>query len=246
MGSMTLGAALGFVLGLRHALDPDHVVAVSTMVSRTRRLGASWLLGAFWGLGHTATVFAAGAAIVLLKIEVPPALESRLEAVVGGMLVFLGGANLRGRWTGRWNVSEHEHGHSHDGGHGHHLVPSASGHSHRHAHSPALESLLGRESLAPGGLARAFGVGAVHGLAGSTAVSLLVMAALPTAASAVVFLAVFSLGTLAGMALVSALMEATMLWTLRRWRAERWLEPGVGLVSVGFGLYIMYRQILGG
>ncbi|MDD5305235.1 MAG: high-affinity nickel-transport family protein, partial [Elusimicrobia bacterium] len=90
--------ALGFLLGMRHATDADHVVAVSALVARDRRPGAAWLLGAVWGLGHTATLFALGVAIILFKVVIPPRAGLGMEFAVGLMLLALGALNLSGRF----------------------------------------------------------------------------------------------------------------------------------------------------
>lgn len=237
-----LGAvlALGFALGLRHALDPDHLAAVAAIVSRSRRFGASWLLGAFWGLGHTATVFAAGCAIILLRLGVPERLGAAFEFLVGAMLAALGLMNLYGRGLGLLGIREHAHEHAHGDGHAHaHRGAESGQHSHRHAHSERLESLMRTAGKAQ--LARAFGAGLVHGLAGSTAVALLVLAAIPEPRGAVAYLAVFGLGTLLSMAGLSTAMEAAMLWAARRFELGRALVSGAGAVSLGLGLYIMYE-----
>ncbi|MBI4385807.1 MAG: high-affinity nickel-transport family protein [Elusimicrobia bacterium] len=246
MTSLGLAVTLGFVLGLRHAMDPDHIVAVSTFVSRGRRFGSSWLLGACWGLGHTATVFIAGAPVILLKWTVPPTLESGLELVVGMMLVALGVANLRSFLAGAGGAREHSHEHAHgDPRHRHHVGGDGShggeaAHVHPHAHSPALEALRTRIDGRLG--LRSFSVGVVHGLAGSSAIALMVPAAIPEPRAGLAYLAVFGLGTLVGMVALSALMEWGMLRALARWRAERWLVSGSGAVSLAIGLYIMYRS----
>jgi high-affinity nickel permease len=223
--------ALGFALGLRHASDADHVVAVSTIVARTRRFGAAWLLGAFWGAGHCVTICAVGAAIILFKVTIPPRVGLALEFAVGLALIALGLLNLAGARL--WRA--HAHGHGHDDG--------AVRHSHRHVHWLVPAALRGHfETAGEGRLIRSLGVGLAHGLAGSAAVALLVLATIPSPGLGMLYLAVFGAGTLAGMLLLSAAMELTMLVAVRRFAAAgRALTFASGLLSLGFGLYVAYR-----
>ena len=243
MNPMLAASCVGFLLGMRHATDPDHLVAVSTLVARTRRLGASWFLGACWGLGHTFTIFAAGAAVILLRWAVSPRAEAAMEFAVGAMLVVLGTLSLRDDSVRRWGLQEHSHEHGHDDAHGHHLLaPGGDGHSHPHLHSAALEALSAGASAGGRTPLRAFAVGTVHGLAGSGAVALLVLAAIPGTAAQLAYLAVFGLGTLVGMMFCSTAMELAMLWAQRRWDLGRGLSWGFGAASAAFGCYIMLRQ----
>src|SRR6185503_20255232 len=96
-------------LGMRHASDADHVVAVSTIVARTKKLGAAWLLGAFWGAGHSLTILLVGAAIILFKVTIPPRVGLAMEFAVGLVLIGLGLLNLLGRRV--WLAHRHEHAH---------------------------------------------------------------------------------------------------------------------------------------
>src|SRR5262249_20963115 len=154
---------LGLVLGLRHALDTDHVVAVTALTSRTRGLLAAMWLGIVWGLGHTLTLFTAGAAIILFTVVVPARVTMSLELLVGFALVLVGALNLR------------------------------------RGPRPADPSLDRGDART----LRAFLVGLVHGLAGSAAVVLLVLAAIRDPYWACAYLVVFGLGTLLGMALIT-------------------------------------------
>ncbi len=103
--------AFGFWLGVRHATDGDHVAAVSTLVSRNKKTGTAWLLGAFWGLGHSLTIFLAGAVIIFLKLEVPPRVGLTLEFGVGLLLMGLGALNMAGYRLGGGKVQAHSHAH---------------------------------------------------------------------------------------------------------------------------------------
>lgn len=223
--------ALGFVLGMRHASDADHVVAVSTIVARTKRLGAAWLLGAFWGAGHTLTILLVGAAMIVFKVTIPPRVGLAMEFAVGVVLVALGLANLSGARL--WRTHAHRHGHDEGG----------SDHSHVHAHwlGPRwLRRPFEQAGSAP--LFRSLAVGLAHGLAGSAAIALVALAAIPSPLLGVVYLCVFGAGTLAGMLLLSAAMELPMVFAVRRSAdAASRLVLASGALSLCFGLYVAYR-----
>ena len=238
---------LGFLLGMRHATDPDHVVAVSTIVARTKKLGTAWLLGAVWGLGHTVTIFLVGVAIILFKVSIPPRIGLSMEFCVGLVLIALGILNVAGYGLGSLGLKTHRHAHDpRDPEHSHLLLEPAKdahGHSHPHVHEADL-GWLTRHARRAGlfQLARSGAVGLVHGLAGSAAVALLVLAAIPGPREAVLYLLIFGLGTLVGMLLLSTLMELCMAYLARWWKWAEWgLTAGTGLLSLAFGLYLVYQ-----
>jgi high-affinity nickel-transport protein len=235
---------VGFWLGMRHATDPDHVVAVSTIVARNKKWGASWLLGAVWGLGHTVTIFLVGAAIILFKVAIPPRVGLSMELAVGGVLIALGAFNMAGFSLGAVGVKTHSHGHDHHDPEHHHL-PLAGTHSHEHAHLRDVKLGWLKRHVHDAGLfqlLRSGAVGLVHGLAGSAAVALLVLAAIPEPRAALAYLLVFGAGTLAGMLIMSSLMELSMLSLSRWWpRADRAMSFATGLLSAGFGLWVVYK-----
>src|SRR5207302_3589025 len=158
--------ALGFFLGMRHATDADHVVAVTTIVSRERTIRSSALIGILWGLGHTITIFIVGSLIILFGVVIPPRLGLTMELSVGLMLILLGILNLSGmmKWIARNFAGGHDHSHSHEGEGG-------------HSHSPVAETRDGDAASSLGWMDRTFGriglyqmlrplvVGVVHGLA---------------------------------------------------------------------------------
>jgi high-affinity nickel-transport protein len=232
---------LGFVLGLQHATDADHLVAVATIVSRERRFANGALVGAFWGLGHMLTLGMAGTVVVALGLRIPAGLETGLELMVAVMLITLGVLRLRaagrdGETVPREHLlADHDHGgaevvHSHPHHHGH------AAHAHPHVHpSHRLLAALGdgRSGLA----GRAIVVGAVHGMAGSAAVTLLVLATLPTAAAAVAYLALFGAGTLLGMTALTAALAVPVAVAMRARRARRALATAAGAASIVFGLF---------
>lgn len=241
--SLASALTLGFILGLKHALDADHVAAVSAIVARHKKLGTAWLLGAFWGLGHTATVFAVGVLIILFRVQIPPRLGLGMEFSVGIMLCLLGLLGLSGRLGG--GVTSHAHRHEHEGEHGH---GQEGAHSHAHLHAPETGWL--KKHLALAGrwaLLRSMAIGLVHGLAGSASVALLALAALADPWAGLLYLLVFGAGTVIGMLSLSALMEYSMAALARWWGpGERLLSILTGLLSLAVGLAVMRETGLQG
>ena len=191
--------ALGFLLGMRHATDPDHVVAVTTIVTQQRSLLRAARTGVLWGIGHTATILLAGGAIVVLKLQlaqIPPRVGLSLEMAVAVMLIVLG-----------------------------------------------LLTLAGNDRRVSQSTARPITIGFVHGLAGSAAVATLPQVALiPDPLWAVGYLAVFGIGTITGMMLVTASIAAPSLLAVRRFASmNRTLRVASGMASIVFGLLLVHR-----
>jgi high-affinity nickel-transport protein len=245
--------ALGFFLGTRHATDADHVVAVTTIVTRQRDLVAAAATGLLWGLGHTITIVAVGSAIILFNLAISPRVEMGMELSVGAMLVVLGLINVATFFDlrpGRWRRVEAGAGrkvHAHAHSHGDYV------HSHRHGHLPeqhphrpdqtplaALDRRLGRLGLYL--RLRPLIVGVVHGLAGSAAVTFLVVAAVREPRWAIAYLVVFGLGTMAGMMVITvAIASAFRLATHGSESVSRRLGLVFGVVSILFGVSFAYE-----
>ncbi|HLZ91941.1 MAG TPA: hypothetical protein VKQ28_09520 [Candidatus Acidoferrum sp.] len=244
--------AIGFLLGMRHATDPDHVIAVSTIVSRERSIAKAAYVGALWGLGHTLTILAVGATIILFGLAIPPRVGLSLEFCVGLMLILLGILNLTGamRWISEKFSPAHprvagQHAHLH--GHDKKL------HFHWHSHAPATEHHA--DSLAPPQLLeRSFAgiglyqtlrplfIGIVHGLAGSAAVALLVLSTIREPTWAVLYLLVFGVGTIAGMMLITSIIALPFSFAGYRFAwLNRALITGSGVLSLAFGLFVCYQ-----
>jgi high-affinity nickel-transport protein len=207
--------ALGFFLGMRHATDADHVVAVTTIVSRKRTLAAALPVGALWGLGHTMTIVLVGGAIVLFGVVISPRLGLGMELSVAIMLVVLGAMNV-------WAFVRDVPALAHDGpdGHGHGGAGKVPGFA-------SLRPLL---------------VGVVHGLAGSAAVALLVLGTIHDAAWALAYLLVFCVGTIAGMAVITAALAVPVVAAAERFaRIHRALGVATGVASLAFGAAIAYQ-----
>ncbi|MCB9730588.1 MAG: hypothetical protein H6746_19110 [Deltaproteobacteria bacterium] len=223
MTSMLSILLVGFALGLRHATDADHVIAVSTIASHEHRLAAAARVGLIWGLGHGVVVFVAGLLIVFSGLAVPPHLATLAEAGVGLMLVGLGIWSLRGARRQPEGHHSHEHSHGelvHDHPHRHHAHPAGD---HQHHHGP-----------------RALLVGAIHGLAGSAALALLLVPVLPTPATAVAWLGLFCVGTTVGMLALTTAIAAPFTLGARRWPGlQRRIQVISGVGSVIFGVFLM-------
>jgi high-affinity nickel-transport protein len=236
---------LGFVLGLQHATDPDHLVAVATIVTREGRFVDGALIGTLWGVGHMLTLGAAGIVIITIGVTPGPVVGTGLELLVAAMLVVLGVWRLRDAGRGLGTVppehliADHDHGrtetvHSHPHAH--------DGTLHRHPHLHPSRRLLAAWRDRDGRLLlRALMVGAVHGMAGSAAVSLLVLATLRSPWSAAFYLGVFGLGTIGGMTALTAAMAYPVSLALRVERARRVLAVGAGLGSIVFGIAYAVR-----
>lgn len=242
--------ALGFFLGVRHAADPDHVIAVTTIVTRHRSAKDAALIGAAWGLGHTMTLLLVGGGIILFSWVIPARVGLSMELAVGAMLVVLGIANLRGyrdlarkARTARGGpepLQSHPHRHG-DYVHTHPHTPDPAAHPHRPDQTPlgALDRQFGRTGLYR--LARPLVVGVVHGLAGSAAAALLVLAAIDDPRWGLFYLLVFGAGTILGMMLITFTLALPVLYGGHR-------SPGItaklhlasGVVSVVFGSWIAY------
>lgn len=242
--------ALGFVLGMRHATDPDHVIAVTTIVSRQRSVRHAALIGILWGFGHTITILVVGSAIILFGLVIPPRVGLSMEFSVGLMLVFLGVLNLSGimRWITETFVPSHAGRHANlhehaDSDHTHSIGQAAGTHDHAAVAKPVgwLDHTFGRLGLYQ--VLRPLVVGIVHGLAGSAAVALLVLTTIRVPSWAVLYLLIFGIGTVAGMMLITAAIAIPFLFSSTRFvRLNRGLGLASGFVSLAFGLFIVYQM----
>jgi hypothetical protein len=244
--------AMGFFLGMRHATDPDHVIAVTTIVSNQRNNLRAALIGAFWGVGHTVTIFVVGAGIILFNLVIPVRVGLSTELSVAVMLIVLGLMNVAGFLHSMPGGSIHPHDgeeviHSHPHSHGDYI------HNHPHAHRPDahphapdhtplawLDRVFGTIGMYR--YLRPFVVGVVHGLAGSAAVALLVLTTIRNAHLAVAYLLIFGVGTIAGMMLITmSIASAFTLVGRGRQKFSRRLALASGLLSLCFGLFVAYQ-----
>jgi len=223
--------AIGGLLGLRHAFEPDHLAAVSTLATRPggRRLWSAGRLGLIWGLGHTVTVGAVALLIIALGVRLPAGLWPAAELVVAGLLILLGTLVIWRYVRGRWHMHAHVHAAAAPHFHLHsHAVDPSHGHTH-----PVVDA---RRSL---------GFGIAHGLAGSGAIAALLVAAVPDTLSRLVYFAAFSAGTIVGMLGVS--LTLSVLVRLAAERSTRWatmLHVGAAVASVVAGVVLAQQVIM--
>jgi nickel/cobalt exporter len=235
---------LGLFLGMRHSTDPDHVVAVSTIVSRQGSIRSSATIGLLWGLGHTLTIFLVGSAIIIFGVVIPPRLGLSMEFCVALMLILLGLLNLTGvmRWiTERLTRRK--------------TVPATSQSavsecciSEEPRKTNRLASTMGRffdKTIGRLGLyqtIRPLVIGLVHGLAGSAAVALLVLSTIKSPLWSTAYLLVFGFGTMVGMMLMTAAISVPMVYTGKKFfNINRHLAVISGFVSMAFGVFLVYH-----
>jgi ABC-type nickel/cobalt efflux system permease component RcnA len=232
LGPFLFVGGLGLLLGMRHSTDPDHVVAVSTIVSKQRSIRQAGLIGTIWGLGHTLTIFAVGSMIILFGVVIPPRLGLSMEFSVALMLILLGVLNLTG------------------------VMQRVTSYLTRNRKPVAVPTLSRAETLLDRSIGR-FGVyqcvrplviGIVHGLAGSAAVALLVLSTIHSPVWATVYLLIFGAGTMVGMMCMTAVMALPLAYAGNRFTSvSRVFSVASGVVSVCFGFFLVYQLgFLGG
>ena len=232
---MTTLLVLGFLLGMRHALEADHVAAVASLATGARSMGETVRQGAAWGLGHTLTLFLFGSAVILMDSVMPQRLANALEFAVGLMLIVLGADVLRRLRKHRVHFHVHRH---------------ADGVAHFHAHSHAGEQGLHdpnhHHHEHPRGFPlRALAVGLMHGMAGSAALILLTLQTVSSPLTGLAYMALFGIGSIAGMAALSAVIAIPLRRSARGLAGlHRTLQAVVGIATIGLGLHIAVQ--LGG
>ena len=222
-------SGLALLLGFRHAFEPDHLAAVTTLASRQGRLIDACRLGLVWALGHTASIAVVTLVMIALGVHLPARLFPAADVLVGLLLVVLGGAVIVRYVRGRW----HMHLHAHDTG------------PHLHLHSHAHDASHGHAHTRPDAR-RSLGFGLLHGLAGSAAVLLLVVAAAPTRGVQLAYLAAFGGGTALGMLVVTLSLAGLVRLASRR--GAQWatvLHLSSGLASVVVGVLLAARTVGG-
>jgi cytochrome c biogenesis protein CcdA len=222
---------LGFLVGMKHALEADHVAAVATLATRSASLSERVRVASMWGVGHAGTLFLLGGSVLALGLSLPERLARAFEGAGGLMLIVLG-LHVLGRMRTRGiHFHRHHHGDGREHFHAHAHGPSSAGHGHEHA-----DRLLPRALL----------VGSVHGLAGSAALVVLSLQLTQSTAQALVYLATFGLGSIAGMAALSLAISVPVRLSSRylgpAWRT---IEGALGVVTIGLGCW-MAGSVLGG
>ncbi len=226
---------LGFLIGIRHAFEPDHVAAVASLATRATSLKQAVRQGAAWGLGHTLTLFAVCTVVLVLDAAISERVAGYLEAAVGVMLVALGADVLRRLWRDRVHFHAHRH---------------ADGIAHFHAHSHKGEPKRAHDPVRhqhphPAGFPyRALAVGLMHGMAGSAALIVLAVQAVHSVWLGLAYVALFGVGSIAGMALFSAVICVP----LRNARALNWVHNGlqaaIGAGTAVLGAVTVYQHLV--
>jgi nickel/cobalt exporter len=229
---------LGLIFGLKHATEADNIVAVSTIVSEQRNIFRAGLVGGLWGIGHTISLLVVGAIVLVLRIAISTRIAGWLEFGIALMIIGLGINALVRALRHRNDV--HVHQHSHDG----------TTHAHIHFHEEGEEHLepvkphshrVSRIGVKP------LLVGAAHGLAGSAALTLLVLTQIESVALGLLYLAIFGIGSVVGMLLMSSLVGLPFVLSARRLSGvSNGLQTAAGAVSIAFGLWYAYETGLAG
>lgn len=227
---------LGFVIGMRHAIEADHVAAVASLTTRNKFSGSNALAtaikqGAVWGLGHTLTLFIVGAVVLLMENVIPERLAQSLELVVGMMLVFLGVDVLHRLWKQRIHFHLHKHndGISHFHAHSHQQEAQHNPQKHVHQHPTGFPF-------------RALFIGLMHGLAGSAALILLTLQTVQSPLLGMIYILLFGAGSIVGMAVLSVVIAVPLHYSAD---GLTWLHNGlqgvVGCATLLLGMMVVYH-----
>jgi len=210
---------LGFLLGVEHAFEPDHIVAISSLISKEKNLKKTTILGAIWGVGHTTTLFLAGIIILTLKITIPETIALSLEFLVGLVIIFLGFYVIRDIIE----KNKHIHKHTHNG----------RTHTHIHSHKGTDQHTHYHQS---------FSVGLIHGLAGSAALMLLILSTFNSLIIGIIYILLFGIGSMVGMAIVGGLISIPFIYSSKKSRSiNTVIQYGTGMISIGFGSYLLFK-----
>jgi ABC-type nickel/cobalt efflux system permease component RcnA len=223
---------LGFLIGMQHALEADHVAAVAAIATRGRSIRRIVRHGAIWGLGHSLALLVFGGGVLMLGTAVPAGLARGLELAVGVMLLLLGAGVLHRLIRERVHFHRHRHGdgvvHLHAHSHaGERRAHDPAHHTHAHPDTPTLRSLL---------------VGMVHGMAGSAALLVLALSTIQSTLTGLLYIALFGCGSVVGMAALSAVIAVPLSYSARllTWMHQV-LQGAVGGVTLMIGAVIVYR-----
>jgi ABC-type nickel/cobalt efflux system permease component RcnA len=216
---------IGFILGIKHALEPDHVIAVSTIASQSKKLRTSSLAGVFWGLGHAATLLIVGMVIILMKGQIADKWAMSLEFLVGIMLVYFGVTTIKS--SKNIHVQTQHDRQSHKDGHSHYY-----GGSGKHVHTDYTYTSSYTKSLF---------MGFIHGLAGSAAMVLLTMSTANSVWDGAIYIGVFGAGTVVGMLLFTTIIGIPFVLSSKKVGINMVLTQAAGVVSTLFGIYYMYN-----
>ena len=221
---------LGFLIGMQHAMEADHVAAVASLATRSGSVSQAVRQGAAWGAGHAFTLFLIGGFVLVMDTLVPQRFAQGLELAVGFMLVLLGVDVLRRLLRERIHFHLHQHGttvhfhaHSHQSGQPH----AEDSHQHEHAQRLPLRALF---------------VGIMHGMAGSAALIILALNSVDSIARGILYIALFGVGSILGMAILAAVISLPLKYSSRSFTwAHNGLKAAVGMVTIGLGSTLIYE-----
>ncbi len=218
---------IGFLFGLYHAIEADHLAAVSAIVSEHKNPFLASIVGGFWGLGHTISLFIVGALVVFVKVQISEKTEGILEGIVGVMLIFLGLNAIRKIFTAdKVHVHSHEHG--------------GREHSHFHVHEKS-EAATSHHRFAP----RSIIVGMIHGLAGSAGLMLLVLPTISSSWLALFYILIFGVGSTAGMVIMSLFMGLPLYFTAGRFLLiNKAIRFAAGAFSLVWGALLFHEKFI--
>lgn len=224
---------LGFLLGMQHALEADHIAAVSSIATRRTEVSDIVKHGLTWGFGHTLTLFVFAGAAILLGQAIPEQMSRPLETGVGIMLVGLGGHVLWRLWHDRVHFHAHRHDdgvlHFHAHGHANERVPHRDS-AHRHEHGFRWRTLL---------------VGLMHGMAGSAALLILAVSQVSNPLSGMLYVLLFGIGSMLGMAALSSIIAVPLAVSAHRLTgANRGVQFCVGAITVAIGAMTIHTTLL--
>lgn len=224
---------LGFLLGMRHALEADHLAAVATLVSRSRSTRHAIVQGAVWGFGHTLTLFLVCSIVLFLDAGIPENLARNLEATVGAMLIVLGADVLRRLLRERIHFHTHRHKdgtlHFHAHSHANEHRPHTLDHDHQHNRNFPTRALC---------------VGLMHGLAGSAALILVTLSTVASPVVGLIYIGLFGIGSIGGMALLSLAISVPLRKAISFTRLYNMLQVTIGLTSIAIGGTLIYQNVL--
>ena len=221
---------LGFLIGMQHAMEADHVAAIASLATQNKSFGETAKQGAAWGIGHAATLFLVGGIVLIMDTLVPEHFAQGLELAVGFMLVFLGADVLRRLIKERIHFHQHRHGetvhfhaHSHKSGQPHKQDP----HQHEHIRSFPLRALF---------------VGMMHGMAGSAALIILALNSVSSIGLGMLYIALFGIGSILGMTMLAVVISLPLRYSSRSFTwAHNGLKLMVGVVTIGLGSRLIYE-----
>lgn len=220
MPSLLAILVLGFLLGIKHAFEIDHVVAVSTIASEHKSPMKTALIGFFWGIGHTSTLLLVGLLIMLLKIKILEEVSLFLELLVGIMLVYLGISVIR-----KNNTFFHSHLHQH------------GINKHRHPHRHNLMKHFHSHK-------RSYLIGSIHGLAGSGALMILVLSTIRSTMAGLYYILIFGLGSILSMTLISLILGYPFILARKKFpEISKYLAFATGILSLTFGILVIYEIV---